>query len=180
VPVGQVHEPQVAGAPVDQGADRRATGSPHDQVALPVTDPGALLDHARAGVDQPARRDEPWRARHRRAPALAQRSPGAQLLGQRPARAAFPAVTEGLVDRLVTEMPGRPVRVGLPQVRRNLRRTPLLGELVLHDLAQLRLAGRHRPARPAQSFPGARVRQVAVVEAAVVRPQMAAQLPADR
>jgi hypothetical protein len=65
-------------------------------------------------------------------------------------------------------------------VRRNLRRTPLLGELVLHDLAQLRLAGRHRPSRPAQSFPGARVRQVAVAKAAVVRPQMAAQFPADR
>jgi hypothetical protein len=50
-------------------------------------------------------------------------------------RPPFSAVMEGLVDRLVTQMPRRPVRVGLAQVRRDLRRTPLLSKLVLHDLA---------------------------------------------
>jgi hypothetical protein len=43
VPVGQVHQAQVAGAPVDQGADRRAAGPPDDQVALPVADSSAFL-----------------------------------------------------------------------------------------------------------------------------------------
>jgi hypothetical protein len=42
--------------------------------------------------------------------------------------------------------------------------------------------GLHRPGRRsrARARAGARGRQVAVVKAAVVRPQMAAQLPADR
>src|SRR3954451_1252523 len=131
VAVGQVHQAQVTGAPVDQGADGRAAGPADDEVSLPVADPSALLDHRRSGVDQPARRDEPRRARHRAAPAPAHSPSGAELLGQRPAQAALPAVVEGLVDGLVAQMPLRPVRIGRTQMRRDLRRTPLLSELVV-------------------------------------------------
>jgi len=91
VAVGQVHQAQVTGAPVDQGADGRAAGPADDEVALPVADSGSLLDDGRAFVDQQAGRDEPGPARHRAAPTLPQRSSGAQLLGQCPAQAAFSA-----------------------------------------------------------------------------------------
>src|SRR4051812_47658621 len=99
-------------------------------------------------MNQPARRDEPGRPRHRAAPVLAQRASGAQFLGERPAQTALTAVVEGLVDRLVAEMPCRAVRVGFPQMGRDLRRTPLLLELVLHDLPQLWLPGQQRAPWP--------------------------------
>jgi hypothetical protein len=42
-----------------------------------------------------------------------QRPTGAQLRGELPSQATIPAVIDGLVDRLVTDMPGTPVGVGL-------------------------------------------------------------------
>lgn len=180
VPIGQVHQAQVAGAPVDQGADRRAAGPADDQVALPVADPSAFLDHGRPLMQQPARRDKARRARHRAAPAFAQWPPGAELLGQCPAQAAFSAVVEGLVDGLVAQVPLRPVRIGFPEMRGDLRRTPLVLELVLDDLAQLWLPSQQQPARPPRSLAGAGVGQVAIVETASVWPEMAAELSTDR
>jgi hypothetical protein len=53
VPVGQEHHLQVAGAPVDEGADRPAARSTDDQVTFPVGDAGAGLGDRWAGVNQP-------------------------------------------------------------------------------------------------------------------------------
>jgi hypothetical protein len=78
------------------------------------------------------------------------------------------------------QMPARAVGVGLPEVRGDLRRTPLLLELVLHHLAQLRLPRQHRAPGPPQSFASVGMGQVAVIDAAVTRPQTATPLPADR
>jgi hypothetical protein len=136
VPVGQVHQPQEAGPPVGQGADRRGAHPAHDEIALPVSDPGTCLDHGRAGVDQQARGEEERGARHRAASAFAQRPGGAQLLGQRPAQVALSGVVERLIDGLVAQVPVRPIRIALAQVRGDLGRAPLQLELVLHNLSE--------------------------------------------
>ncbi len=88
-------------------------------------------------------------------------------------------MVEGLVDGLVAQVPLGPVGIGLAQVGGDLRRAPLLLELVLHDAAQLGLTGQQRSPRSASLLAGPGVSQVAVVDALVVRPQ-ATQLPADR
>src|SRR3954447_14914390 len=62
-------------------------------------------------------------------------------------RRGLSAVVESLVDGLVAQMPCRAVGVGLAQIRRDQRRTPLLLELVLDDPAQLRLSGQQWPSR---------------------------------
>jgi len=42
--VGQVHQTQQPGAPLDEGTYRRARGSADDQVTFPVTKSGTVLD----------------------------------------------------------------------------------------------------------------------------------------
>ena len=53
-----------------------------------------------------------------------------------------------------------------PQIRGDLRRTPLQFDLVLQDPAQLRLSGEQRPPGPIGS---AGMGQVAVIDSAVMR-----------
>src|SRR3954454_196926 len=68
-------------------------------VAFPVANPGAFEYDRGAGVDQFARVDVARLTQVCASAAPAQRSPGPQLAGQRPAQAALPAVVERLVDR---------------------------------------------------------------------------------
>lgn len=105
LPVGQVHEPQVAAAPVDEGANRGLAHPADDEVALPVPDPLAVFDRERAGVDELGRSEEAHLASVGPPATLTQGSSGAQSAGQRPAQTTFPAVVERLVDRLVADVP---------------------------------------------------------------------------
>jgi hypothetical protein len=57
VPDRQVRQSYEPGASVDHRADRRAAHPADDEVAVPVPDPGAVLDDDRAMVDQPTRRE---------------------------------------------------------------------------------------------------------------------------
>jgi hypothetical protein len=75
--------------------------------------------------------------------------------------------------------PSRPLRMSFPHMRGDLRTAPLLLELALHDPPQLRLATRQRRRGRRGPPPHAGLNQVAVVDAPVVRPQVAAQLPAS-
>lgn len=56
---GQVHQLEVAAGAVDQGSDRRLVAASDDQVAFPITDPGACADDRWPVVDQLGWRDEP-------------------------------------------------------------------------------------------------------------------------
>jgi len=89
----QVDQAQVAAGPADQRADRRPAVPAHDQVALPVTDAGGLLDCGTA-VDQHSGRDERGLAPVRLASVLTQRPAAESPPGEFPAQAAFPAVID--------------------------------------------------------------------------------------
>ena len=129
-------QPQMAGATVDQGADRPSDSSGRRSNRPPSRRPGSDAPPRWALVDQPSRSDEPGRAGDGAAPPPAQQPHGAP--GSAPARAC-----------------------------------PVQLELVLHDPPQLGLAAEPRPPRPPRPpgpASGAGMGQLAVIDAAVVRP----------
>jgi hypothetical protein len=67
------------------------------------------------------------------ATSLAPQPTGAQLRGVVPAQPTWAAVVEGLVDRLVADMPVQPVGLGVVQPGGNLLRAPLQLEAALDD-----------------------------------------------
>lgn len=95
-------------------------------------------------------------------------------------RATLSVVGRGLGYGLVAQMPAGAVGIAFQEMRGDLRRTPLFLELLLDELPQLRLPRQHRTAWPPRSLSSPGMRQVAVVDTAVVWPQVAAQLSADR
>jgi hypothetical protein len=150
-----------------------------DQVAFPIADPAAQLDHGWAGVDQHRWLDEADRTLVHPPAAFAQRPSGAQPFGQRPAQPALPAVIQRLVDGLVAHMPARRVRVRQPQPGRDLLRAPVQLQLLLHHGAQRVIADQLPGPLAARVRPGARVGQVGVIDALVVRAHVPPQLPRD-
>lgn len=113
-----------AGA-VHQGGDRGLVAASDDQVAFPVTDADAGADDRWPVVDQLGGRDEPAASLVGAPTSFAHRPAGPQLLGECAAQAAFPAVVDGLVDRLVADVPAWPVRERSAQVVGDLLGAPL-------------------------------------------------------
>jgi hypothetical protein len=138
-----------------------------DEVAFPVAAPDTVQDQSRAVVDQYGRGEEPTAALIGAPAPLAQRPAGAQPSGQLPAQAAL-ALVERLVNRLVADMPARPVGKRRAQVGGDLLRAPLQLQLGLHLRTQLGVFQQPRPARPARALPGTGMGQITVIATAVV------------
>ena len=151
VSVRQGHPAADSRPSVGQGVDRRAADPADGEVALPVPDQGTALDRDAALTEQPSRSEGPWRTRRGAARALAERPAGLliDVLSRSPfRRGAAPSGSSRGTDR------SRPLGMSLPQLRGDLRRAPLVLELVLHDPPQLGLATRQRPSWPPRLAPG--------------------------
>ena len=146
----------------------------------PVAQSGTFLDHSWAVIDQSGWRDETWRADVRSPTPLAQRSPRAQMSGQRPGQPAVSWPGDGLIDRLVADMPGFLLWVGFAKPEADLFRTPIQNELFLLQIAQHKVFADQSAAGAPSFLAGAGVREDSVVFTAVMSTHGAAQLPADR
>src|SRR5829696_7678244 len=98
--IGQVDQPDEPAGAVNERANRGAVDPPGDEIALPVTDPGALLDDLGAPIDQHSRGHEARAALISATASLPQRLTGAQLRGVLPTQPPRAAVVEavGSVD----------------------------------------------------------------------------------
>src|SRR5690349_9527596 len=110
---------------------------------------------------------------------LASRPAGPQSLGQLAIQTARSAAIERLINRLVTDMPPRPIGERLAQMGGDLFRTPLQLKLVLHHGAQLGVGRQPRPTRPSATGSRPSMGQRRVI-AAVVPGRVAAQLATNR
>jgi hypothetical protein len=175
---GQVDQSQVAAGAIDQGGDRGLVLSADDEVALPGTDTSAVQSCRWSVFDQQSGSDEPTTALVRATAPLPQGPAGAQPAGELAAESALAGAVERLVDRLVTDVSRPLVGMGLPEPCGDLLRAPILFQLGLDNGAQAGVGEQPSASRTAGSLPGSRVDQVGVIDAAVVRAHVAAQLPA--
>lgn len=84
---------------------------------------------------------------------------------------------DGLVDRLVTDMPGTPIGVGLTKPGRDLLPASLQLQLGLHQALQHQVSSQPTRPRPAGSLPCPLMRQVAVVATHIMGTAVTSQFP---
>src|SRR6478752_797043 len=178
--VWQVDQTHRVAGPIHQCADRRTTVLSDDQIALPIADAGARLDDRWPTMDQHRRSDEARGAFGGLAAALAQRPAGAQLGRQHPAQPTPTAQIQSLIDRFMTDVPLRAIRILRAQPCTDLLRTPGVFELVGHQLPQLRIDHKRPSTFSSSVISGTGVGEISVVHTLVVRLEMPAQLPRDR
>jgi hypothetical protein len=176
---GQVDQDGEPAGPADQSTDRRPVAGAGDQVTLPVPGlaavggcGGPLADHRHPG-------QRPSPAGVRAAARLAVPPPSPQHYGQAAAQPAQLRPVNGLIDRLVHQLPP-PIAGELGAQRpADLLRAPPLLQPARHELAQHRISVQLAATRPgtapgSQPLRGGR----AVLPAGILA--VAAQLPADR
>ena len=136
---------------------------------FPVPDPRARLDNRWAAVDQHRRSDISRNAFGDAAASLAQWAASAQLRRQRPAQATFPAEIQRLIDRLVADMPFRPVGMLGTQPGADLLRTPGVFQLVLHQIPQFGVKDQGARSLASGVVASTGMCEIGVIEALVVR-----------
>lgn len=137
--VGQVDEHDVAGGALDEGTDGRSAVLADDQVALPMTGNGPVLDLGRAVADHDHGVREPRLSRGGLAVGSATGASGSQCLGEFAAEFATALDVEGLVNHLVDHVHLRPIGKAFPKSVANLFRAPPSAQVVLDEVAQPRL-----------------------------------------
>lgn len=98
-----------------RGVSERNVREAHDHVAVPISGPVAVVNIRRSGVDQLAGCDKPDGPLVGAPTTLAQWPARTQPRGEIPAQAALSRGAQGLVDRLLAHVPGRPVWELQPQ-----------------------------------------------------------------
>ena len=103
------------------------------------------------------------------AASLAQWAASAKLRRQRPAQATFPAEIQRLIDRLVADMPFRPVGMLGTQPGADLLRTPGVFQLVLHQIPQFGVKDQGARSLASGVVASTGMCEIGVIEALVVR-----------
>jgi hypothetical protein len=176
---GQVHQDGEPAGPAGQGGDRRAVERAGDQVTLPV--PGLAAAGGSSGpvADHRHPSQRPGPAGVAAAVRLTPPSPGPQRAGHLPAQPAQLRPVDGLIDRLMHQMPaGLAGELGAQRAA-DLLRAPAFAQPAGHELAQHRISVQLAAAGPGPA-PGSKPLRRERPVAATGRRAVAPQLPADR